>query len=112
MHALALACTAGEGKKALALSQANSRLACPQTPGASATSTPRTVTVLAGCLCRFMQRRRPSHSQAAHRRVYLMEEGPSSSSGFSTRATAPLQEPPVNLVHSMIPVDEADPARS
>jgi len=43
MHALALACTAGEGKKALALSQANSRLACPQTPGALATSTPRTV---------------------------------------------------------------------
>ena len=32
-----------------------------------------------------------------------MEEGPSSSSGFSTRATAPLQDPPVNLVHSIIP---------
>jgi hypothetical protein len=39
-----------------------------------------------------------------------MEEGPSSSSGFSTLATAPLQEPPVNLVHSIIPVDEEDPA--
>jgi hypothetical protein len=39
-----------------------------------------------------------------------MEEGPSSSSGFSTRATAPLQEPPVNLVHSMISLDEEDPA--
>ena len=35
-----------------------------------------------------------------------MEEGPSSSSGFSTRATAALQEPPVNLVHSMMPVHE------
>ena len=34
-----------------------------------------------------------------------MEEGPSSSSGFSTRATAALQEPPVNLVHSMVLVD-------
>jgi hypothetical protein len=60
---------------------------------------------------RLMQRRRRSYHQAAHRRVYLMEEGPSSSSGFSTRATAPLQEPPVNLVHSIIPVDEEDPAR-
>jgi hypothetical protein len=39
-----------------------------------------------------------------------MEEGLSSSSGFSTRATAPLQEPPVNLVHSMIPVDQEVPA--
>jgi hypothetical protein len=34
-----------------------------------------------------------------------MEEGPSSSSGFSTRATAALQEPPVNLIHSMDLVD-------
>jgi hypothetical protein len=57
-----------------------------------------------------MHRLRLSHRQAAHRRVYLMEEGPSSSSGFSTRATAPLQEPPVNRVHSIIPVDEEDPA--
>jgi hypothetical protein len=35
-----------------------------------------------------------------------MEAGPSSSSGFSTRATAALQEPPVNLIHSMVLVDE------
>jgi hypothetical protein len=114
MHALALAYTASEGEQALALSQTNSRLAYPQTSGASATSTPRTVLCAArtrGSLIRLMQRRRRSHRQAAHRRVYLMEEGPSSSSGFSTRATAPLQEPPVSLVHSIIPVDEEDPAR-
>ena len=35
-----------------------------------------------------------------------MEEGPSSSSGFSTRATAALQEPPVNRIHSMVRVDD------
>jgi hypothetical protein len=35
-----------------------------------------------------------------------MLDGPSSSSGFSTRATAALQEPPVNLIHSMVLVDE------